>query len=190
MPGGVEQPLLGDVRRADVLEALLDVPTSDVVLHLALDHPALGVEHRESAADLVGEAEQVEFPTELAVVPTLGLLDAVQVLVQRLLGLPSGAIDSLQLLVLLIAPPVRRSAPHQFEGGYALGRGQMRSAAQVLPGHVAVAVDVVVDGELAGADLGGRPFRSLGGRPLESDQLRDSILTRSSGTNGVSTSKS
>ena len=86
VPGGVEQPLLGDVRGADVLEALLDVPLADVVLHLPLDHATLGVEDRQAGADLVGEAEQVELAAELAVVAALGLLDAVEVLVQRLLG--------------------------------------------------------------------------------------------------------
>ena len=106
----MEEPLLGDVRRADVLEALLDVPLADVVLHLPLDHAALGVEDRQAGADLVGEAEQVEVAAELAVVAALGLLDPVQVLLERLLGLPGGAVDALELLVLLVAAPVRRRA--------------------------------------------------------------------------------
>ena len=65
---GVEQPVLGDVRGADVLEALLDVPAADVVLHLALDHAALGVEDGQARPELVGEAEQVLLGAELAVV--------------------------------------------------------------------------------------------------------------------------
>ena len=48
VPGGVEQPLLADVGGADVLEALLDVAPADVVLHLALDHAAPGVEDRQA----------------------------------------------------------------------------------------------------------------------------------------------
>ena len=131
VPGGVEQPLLADVGRADVLEALLDVPLPDVVLHLALDHPALGVEHREAGAELVGEGEQVEVAAELAVVAALGLLDPVQVLLERLLGLPGGAVDALELLVLLVAAPVRRGAAHQLERRDALGGRQVRAAAQV-----------------------------------------------------------
>src|SRR3546814_12232944 len=35
--GGVEEPLLGDVRGADVVEALGDVSLADVVLHRALE---------------------------------------------------------------------------------------------------------------------------------------------------------
>ena len=145
---GVEQPLLGDVRGADVLEPLLDVPPADVVLHLALDDAALGVEDRQARADLVGEAVQVQLTTELAVVAALGLLDAVEVVVERLLGLPRGAVDALKLLVLLVAAPVRRRGPHQLEGRDPLGRRQVRASAEVLPGHLAVAVEVVVDGQL------------------------------------------
>ena len=129
--GGVEELVLGQVRGADVLEALLDVALADVVLHDALDHTALGVEDREAGADLVGEGEQVEVAAELAVVAALGLLDAVQVLLERLLGLPGGAVDALQHLVLLVAAPVRRRRPHQLEGGDPLGGGQVRAAAQV-----------------------------------------------------------
>ena len=168
---GLEQPLLGDVRRADVLEALLDVALADVVLHHPLDHPALGVEDRQAGPDLVGKAEQVELATQLAVVAPLGLLDAVEVLLEGLLGLPGGAVDALELLVLLVAPPVRRGGPGQLERRDALGRGQVRTAAQVLPGHLALAVDVVVDRQLAGADLGARALRCVGGRALEPDQL-------------------
>src|SRR6478735_2287397 len=100
VPGGVEERLVGDVRRADVLEALVDVPLADVVLHLALDDAALGVEHRQAGPDLVGEGEQVELAAELAVVAALGLLDAVEVSVELLLRLPGGAVDALELLVL------------------------------------------------------------------------------------------
>ena len=110
VPGGVEQPLLGDVRGADVLEPLLDVPLPDVVLHHPLDDAALGVEDREAGPELVGEGVEVEVAAELAVVALLGLLDPVEVRLQRLLRLPGGAVDALELLVLLVAAPVRRGA--------------------------------------------------------------------------------
>ena len=223
VPGGVEQPVLADVGGADVVEALLEVPTADVVLHLPLDHATLGVEDRHARPDLVGERVEVELATELAVVAPLGLLDAVEVLLERLLGLPGGAVDALELLVLLVAAPVRRCAAHQLEGGDPLGGRQVRAAAQVGPLGLAVATDVVVDGQLAGPDLDGGALGVRGtGAALEADQLdlvglvlelvsasasvvtrrskrwfslmilriADSILTRSSGTNGVSTSKS
>ena len=174
MPGGVEQPLLGDVRGADVLEALLDVPAADVVLHLPLDHPALGVEDHQAGADLVGEGVEVELAAELAVVAALGLLDAVQVRLELLLGLPGGAVDALELLVLLVAAPVRRGGAHQLERRDPLGGGQVRAAAEVLPRQLALAVEVVVDGQLAAADLDAGPLgrvRHVAGAALEPDQL-------------------
>ena len=166
-------PLLRDVGRADVLEALLDVAAADVVLHLPLDHATLGVEDGQAGADLVGEAEQVELAAELAVVAPLGLLDPVEVLLERLLGLPGGAVDALQLLVLLVAAPVRRGAAHQLERRDPLGGRQVGTAAQVAPRDVTVAADVVVDGELPGADLDARALGRAVGLPraLEPDQL-------------------
>ena len=149
----------------------------DVVLHHVLDHPALGVEDREAGAELVGEGVEVEVAAELAVVAALGLLEPVQVLLERLLGLPGGAVDALELLVLLVAAPVRRRGAHQLERRDPLGGRQVRAAAQVAPRDLAVAADVVVDGELAGAHLGRGTFDRLAGRAcrdlrsLQPDQL-------------------
>ncbi len=132
------------------------------------------MEDREPRAELVGEAEQVEVAAELAVVAALRLLDDVQVLLQRLLGLPGGAVDALELPVLLVATPVRRRGPHQLEGGDALGGGQVRAPAEVLPRKRPVALEVVVDGQLAGTDLDAGPLGGLGLvtlAALEPDQL-------------------
>src|SRR5687768_1706782 len=129
------------------------------------------MEDGQAGTDLVGKAEQVELAPELAVVAPLGLLDAMQVLLEGLLGLPGGAVDALELLVLLVAAPVRSGGPGQLERGDPLRGGQVRAAAQVLPGHLALAVDVVVDRQLAGSDLGAGTLSCVGGRTLEPDQL-------------------
>ena len=106
-------------------------------------------------------------------VAPLGLLDPVEVLRQRLLGLPGGAVDPLQLLVLLVAAPVRRRGAHQRERRDPLGGRQVRAAAQVLPRQRAVATQVVVDGQLRPAHLDrgalGRVVAVAGA--LEPDQL-------------------
>ena len=154
VPGGLEQPTLGDVRGADVVEALLDVPAADVVLHLPLDHPASGVEHRQAGADLVGEAEQVQLGAEAPMVAALGLGQQLLVRVQRLLGLPGGAVDALQAGLGLVAPPVGRRATGDCERGDVFGGRHVRAAAQVAPDSLAGAgVEVVIDGEGTGADL-------------------------------------
>ena len=91
----------------------------------------LRVEHREARADLVGEREEVELDAELAVVAPLGLLEAVQVLVERGLRLPRGAVDALEHRALLVAPPVRARDLRELERAEPLGRRHVRAAAQV-----------------------------------------------------------
>ena len=146
---------------------------ADVVLHLALDDAALGVEHRQARAQLVGEAEQVELGPELAVVALLGLGQPVEVGLHLVLGRPRGAVDALELRVLLRPAPVGGGAAHQLEGvAEHLGGGHVRAPAQVAPGAGAVAAHVVVDGQLGAAHFDARPFRGRLGRPaLEADQL-------------------
>ncbi len=169
----MEQPLLRDVRGADVLEPLLDVALPDVVLHHPLDDAALGVEDREAGPELVGEGVQVEVAAQLAVVALLGLLEAMEVRLQRLLGLPGGAVDALELLVLLVATPVRRGGAHQLERRDPLRGRQVRATAQVGPRHLAVAADVVVDGQAVAAHLDARAFGGIVPvtGTLEPDQL-------------------
>jgi hypothetical protein len=113
----------------------------------------------------------VELGAELAVVAALGLLEHFQVGVLRGARLPRGAVDPLQLRVLLTAPPVRAGVAHQLERRDLPGGGHVRAAAQVLPAQLArLGVHVVVDGQHARADLGGRLVVG-GSRPLDADQL-------------------
>ena len=104
------------------------------------------------------------------------------------LRLPGGAVDALQLLVLLVAAPVRRGRAHQLERRDPLGGRQVRPAAEVLPRQRAVAPEVVVDGELGAADLGRRRPRlrrsALGA--LEADQLELVRLGRELGSRASS----
>ena len=77
------------------------VALARVLLHLHADDSALGVEHREAGADLVGEREQVQLGAELAVVAALGLCEPLLVRDELLLRGPCRAVDALQLGVLL-----------------------------------------------------------------------------------------
>src|SRR5436190_14302284 len=73
------------------------------------------MEDREPGTDLVREAEQVEFDAQLAVVALLGLGLAFEMLGQRLLRVPRRAVDALELLLLLVAPPVSARNPRELE---------------------------------------------------------------------------
>src|SRR6202035_2308798 len=98
------------------------------------------------------------------VIAALGLGEQLQVLVLRIPGLPGGAVDPLQLRVLLAAAPVRAAGAHQLERRDLPGGGDVRPAAQVLPDFLAAGrVEVVVDGQLAAADLDGLLDTDLGG---------------------------
>ena len=128
---------LGDVRGVDELVAGLLVAAARVVLHHPPDGPALGVEHRQPAADLGREREQVELGAELAVVALLGLGEQLQVASCASRDCPGGAVDPLQLRVLLAAAPVGAGGAHQLERRDLPGGRQVRPAAQVLPAQLA-----------------------------------------------------
>lgn len=130
------------------------------------------MEDGEAGADLLRDGEQVELAAELAVVALLGLGEELQVRLELLLGGPGGAVDALEHRVLLAAAPVGGRVAHQLERRDVPGGGQVGTAAEVLPGHLAgLGVDVVVDRQLTGADLDVRAVVVRGGA-LEADQLQ------------------
>ena len=155
VPGGVEQPLLGDVRGADVLEALLDVPPADVVLHLPLDHPALGVEDGQAASrsrrgTRTGPAPPRACGGRAAPPRPAGA------------GTPSARPGSARRCRRCAAAagssPTRASTPPptrmSLNAPMSLVDGRCGPAAQVTPAALAaLGVEVVVDGQLAAADL-------------------------------------
>ena len=142
----------------------LDVALARVLLHEAADRAALRVEDGQPGADLLGEAVEVELGAELAVVAALRLLQLVQVGVQRLLRLPGRAVDPLELLALLVAPPVGAGDPHQLEVAEPAGRGHVRPAAQV---DERVGVAVRGDHWAAGVDFLGARLHGLDDLLLE-----------------------
>ena len=118
------------------------------------DDAALGMEHRQTRTELVGEAEEVQFGTELAVITTLGLGEQFEVFVLSLGGLPRGAVDTLKIGVVLVATPVGGGASGQLEGRDVLGGRNVRAAAQIGPDLVAgTRIEIVVDGQLVAAHL-------------------------------------
>ena len=181
VPGGDEQVFLGQVRGVDEVVTRLLVAAARVVLHHPADDAALGVEDGQAAADLGREREQVELRAELAVVALLGFGEHPDVLVLGVPGLPGGAVDALQLRVLLAAPPVGAAGAHQLERRDGPGDRQVRAAAQVLPAQLAAArIQVVVDGQLGAADLD-RLAVVIGRVALEADQLELVRLVRELG---------
>src|SRR5882724_8096569 len=89
------------------------------------------MEHREPGADLLGEREEVELDAELAMVAPFGFLQAVQMLGERGIRLPRGAVDALQHRALLVAAPVRARDLRELERTEPARRRDVRAAAQI-----------------------------------------------------------
>src|ERR1035437_10225759 len=93
--GGVDQ-------RVAALQVLIAHP----VFELFADDAALGMEEDESGTGEFLDAEEVELLAELAVVALLGLFHLFEVGVEFLGGEEGGAVNALELLVVLVALPV------------------------------------------------------------------------------------
>ena len=78
-----------------------------------------------------GNEKRSSSSAELAVVALLGLLEAVQVVVERRLRLPRGAVDALEHRALLVAAPVRARDLRELERAEPLRARHVRAAAQV-----------------------------------------------------------
>ena len=154
--GLLEQRALRDVGAVDELVAAGLVRLARVVLHHPADDAALRVEDGKPGSDLLGEGEQVQLGAELAVIALLRLLQERQVRAQRVLRRPCGAVDALQLLVLLVAQPVGGGRSHELDRvrGDVARVGDVRAATEVAPAALPrLRIEVVVDGQLGAADL-------------------------------------
>ncbi len=102
---------------------------------------------------------------------------------------PRGAVDPLQLRVLLAAAPVRGGAAHQLERRDAPGGRQVRAAAQVGPDPLAgPGVEVVVHGQAAGADLGRSPVSESSSAPPPFSPISSSLNVSSASSARASSS--
>src|SRR5215471_21584053 len=78
--------------------------------------------------------EEVHLATELAMIAPLGFFDAGEVRLEFLFVAPGGAVNALELCVLRIPAPIGAGDLGQLEGLTDLrGRGEVRSAAEIVP---------------------------------------------------------
>ncbi len=114
--GGLVELELADVRREDLRVALLAQFLADEVLQFLADDGAVRRPEDEALADVIVDDEELQVATELAVVAGLGLLDALEVLREFFPGREGGAVDALELLVVLVAAVVGAGDREQLEG--------------------------------------------------------------------------
>ena len=147
--GRLPQHLVEQERGLDLPERL-GLPLADEVHQQVVERRApLGPEGGPGGGGM--EGEEVELPSDAAVVPLPGLLQPVQVGVQLLLLEPGRAVDPLQHLAVLVAPPVRARGRQQLEVLEPPRAGDVRAAAQVLERPVGIDRDRLVVPQLADA---------------------------------------
>src|SRR3984893_18817504 len=85
----------------------------------------------EAGTGLFFHAEQIKLRTEFAMIAALGFLEAVKVCVEFFLGEEARGIDALELRIAFVALPVGAGDAHQLKSLNALGRRDVRAAAEV-----------------------------------------------------------
>ena len=136
---GLPQVHARHVRGVHQRVAALQVLVAHPVFHLLADEAALGMPEDQPRPRQLLDGEQVELLAQHAMVALLRLLDLVQILVEVLLAEERGAVDALQLRVLLVAQPVRARDVEHLECLDAPGGRDVRPAAEV--GELAGLVD-------------------------------------------------
>ncbi len=144
--GGLPEAHVQDLGRDHLVVSGLVVEVADVGDQLVVDHRALGVEEGRSRR-LGMEGVEVQFAAELAVVAGLGLLQAVQVLVELLLRVEGGPVDAGEHGVLLVALPVGTRGAEQLEGLELRRARDVGAPAEVVEVALAVAADDAARGD-------------------------------------------
>ena len=130
MAGLMPQGFVKNDRRFDFFITELRMELPPEVFQLVANDHAFGVEKREPRAFLLN-AEEIQFLAELAMVPSGGFFQHVQIGVQVGFLFEGGPINPLQHFVLLAAAPVSASQALQFQRLDAAGRRQMRPSAKI-----------------------------------------------------------
>ena len=132
-----------DVRRVDELVAAAEALVAHPVFHDLADDGALGVPEDEACAGELLNAEEVELLAQDAMVAARGFFKAGEVGVEIFLGEECGAIDALELRILLVAEPVSAGEAGDLESFDAAGGWDVRAATEVDELAVAIEADLV-----------------------------------------------
>ena len=97
----------------------------------------------EACAGELLNAEEVELLAQDAMVAARGFFEAGEVGIEIFLGEEGGAVDALELRILLVAEPVSAGEAGYFESLDAAGGGDVRAATEVDELAVAIEADLV-----------------------------------------------
>ena len=130
----------GDNRKVTIF---IELPAEEV-LELVSHHGASRKPQRKAHSDAAGEGEEFHFLAEFPVVALLCLFENHEVLVQEGFLGEGYAVDTGELLTLLVASPVGSGYAGELDGLDDFGVHQMRAAAEVGEFTVAVVCDGTV----------------------------------------------
>jgi len=116
MTAGLIEFETANVRREHLLIALLAQLGRNECLQFLADDRTVGRPKHEALADGVVDDEQLEVLAELAMVAEFRLLKLVEIRGEFILGREGGAVDALELLVVLVAAVVGAGDRQQLEG--------------------------------------------------------------------------
>src|SRR5215204_6629024 len=108
------------------------------------DHSPLGVPQDQTRPYLFRDAEQVQLPSKLAMIPRLRLLQAPQVGLELLLCRPGGPVDAGEHRLVLITAPVGPGDVLKLEGPEPSRARHVRATAEVEELALAVNRDIAV----------------------------------------------
>src|SRR6185312_14701117 len=111
--------------------AALQIRIAHPVLELLADNATLRMEENQSRTSQFLNTEQIEFLADLPVIALLRLFELVEVIFNVLLRKEDGAVDALELLILLVALPVRAGNRRQSEGLELRSIRHVRTAAEI-----------------------------------------------------------
>ncbi len=126
-------------RRERELVAVLLFHVLDKTLQDLAELGALGHQKRQSLAHLGHGGEVLKLASHAVMVAFLTFLQELQVCLEFFLVEERGAVDSLELVVIRVPPPVSAACAKELERGHPSGIGQVRPPAQV--NEVSLAVD-------------------------------------------------
>jgi hypothetical protein len=147
VPRGLPQRLVEDLRPVHLAIADRVLPSPHVIDETLKQLPALRVPEDDSGA-LFLEVKEIHLATQLAMVALLRFLDLPEISRKLLLDRPGGAVDPLQLCVVVITAPVRSRELGELERLADVTRGRhVRAAAQIEPLALLVDLELFTRGD-------------------------------------------
>ena len=120
-----------DTRRKHMLVSRTQFFFADIILQDAPQGIAFRQEHRQASANQFVSHKQTQFPSQLSVIPLLGLFQTLQVLIQFRFLRECRSVNTGQHLIFFTAAPVGTGKACQFERLDRLHIHQMRAGAEI-----------------------------------------------------------